>query len=169
MGVERYFRHDPALQQVGENGGLLSRQPIFRGRPLDSAGEAESGLGSGFAPPQREVRALSSRFGNSGVRWESNLDYVVLPNGRPIEGLFPDQWIVDAFAEEPNWFDEPPTHDVEGTLLGFGIRRRSARAVRERLQARGEEEPGSLVRIVSVLEAIEAGLDRSAGSLEASL
>ncbi len=116
---------------------------------------------------EREVRALSSRFANSGVRWEANRDYVVLPNGRPIEGVFPDQWIIDAFEEEPNWFEEPPTQDVEGTLLGFGIRRKSARAVRERLQARGEQDPGSLGRLLSVLEAIEKALSRSAATLEA--
>jgi len=117
---------------------------------------------------QREVRALSSRFSNSAVRWEANRDYVVLPNGRPIEGLFPDQWIVEAFEEEPNWFDEPPTQDLEGNLLGFGIRRKSARAVRERLQVRGEQEPSALGRVVCVLDAIEDALTRSSASLEES-
>ena len=51
---------------------------------------------------QGEVRALASRFANSGVRWELNRDYVVLPNRRPIEGLFPDRWIIEAHVEEPN-------------------------------------------------------------------
>jgi hypothetical protein len=115
---------------------------------------------------QRQVRALASRFANSGVRWEPNRDYVVLPNGRPIEGLFPDEWIIEAYAEEPNWFEEPPTLDVEGNLVGFGIRRKSARAVREWLQERGESDPGSLRRIFSVMEAIESGLSRSAQALD---
>jgi hypothetical protein len=115
---------------------------------------------------QRQVRALASRFANSGVRWESNRDYVVLPNGRPIEGLFPDHWILEAYAEEPNWFDEPPTLDVEGNLVGFGIRRKSARAVREWLQDRGNASPDELGRIFSVMETIESGLSRSVQALE---
>jgi AAA ATPase domain len=117
---------------------------------------------------RREVRALASRFANSGVRWEPSRDYVVLPNNRPIEGLFPDQWIVEAFEVEPRWFDEPPTEDVEGHLVGFGIRRKSARPVREWLQDRGNADLDALVRIFSVMEAIESGLSRSAQVLGGS-
>lgn len=108
----------------------------------------------------KEVRALSRRFSNSNVRWTPGLDYVTLPVSRSIEGLFPEEWIRDLDDEHPEWFEERPTFDMDGRLIGFRLRDQSKRSAAAWLQARGEEAPDALGGFRRLLEALEDALIR---------
>lgn len=110
---------------------------------------------------------LGNRLPKAGTRWAANLDDLVLPQGREIEGVFPDEWILQLYNERANWFDEIPTQDMEGSLIGFSIRENSKAQARNYLQRLGEAEPQKLVRLDSLLEAIEDALQRQAEKLDA--
>lgn len=112
-----------------------------------------------------EVRMLGHRLPKAGVRWSANLDYVALPKGREIEGLFPDMWILEMHADHPGWFEEVPTQDMEGTLIGFKIKDNSKASARGYLQQLGAESPGDLTRLDALLATIENALKRQFGKI----
>lgn len=51
----------------------------------------------------RATSDLRQYFGNKGVAFQSNSDYLILPNRLPIEGLFPIDWLEDLSREHPQW------------------------------------------------------------------
>jgi putative ATP-dependent endonuclease of OLD family len=114
----------------------------------------------GDAAGIKEVRGLASRFDGTGVRWAPNLDYVMLPQGRAIEGVFPDSWIVDMHAQHPEWFIEPPSLDLNDLLVGFRIKDTSKHPSRTWLQSKGENDPFSLFGIEQLVTAIDSALER---------
>lgn len=52
--------------------------------------------------------------------FNANADYVLLPNGFAIEGLFPDSYINEFIRDHPKWFKDKG-HDVEDKLVSFSI------------------------------------------------
>lgn len=65
---------------------------------------------------------------NKQYDFNSNREYVLLPDGREIEGLFPDGWIVDAYTHERAWFEISPVVDANDKLISFKIRDSSKKA-----------------------------------------
>lgn len=114
---------------------------------------------------QNEVRGLSRRFSNSDVRWASGLDYLLLPRGRVIEGLFPSEWIRGMDIAHPEWFIERPTFDMTGALVGFRLRDQSKRPAREHLQKQGDANPDQLGEFQKLLETLEDALTRQLSRL----
>lgn len=43
----------------------------------------------------KAVSSLSRRFSNLGISFNSNREYVYVRNGFSIEGLFPDEWMIE--------------------------------------------------------------------------
>ncbi|MEZ9179092.1 ATP-dependent endonuclease [Vibrio cyclitrophicus] len=72
------------------------------------------------------IRELAGFFGNKGG-YNSDKDYVLIPGNMAIESLFPSEWIQDAFATEPVWFEEyiPAADD---SISFFAIRDKSKKA-----------------------------------------
>lgn len=70
---------------------------------------------------EKERRDLNGFFGNKGVSWQANLDYAIVRRGFAIEGLFPDDWIVRANSEYPNWFSDFAVA-TDGELISFVLR-----------------------------------------------
>lgn len=66
-------------------------------------------------------RALQNYFGNKKISFEANKNFVSLHNGFCLEGLFPQEWIIEAHQEHPNWFNDFST-DVEGKLQPFSMK-----------------------------------------------
>lgn len=78
------------------------------------------------------VRELSGYCSNKNYSFNSNKEYVLLPGGLPIEGLWPGEWIMDAFENEPAWFqNRAPIIDADGKPVSFKIRDGSKRAFME--------------------------------------
>lgn len=114
----------------------------------------------------REVKALGSRFGNAGTPWEANLDCILLPSRKTIEGLFPDGYILEMAEQHSAWFGEQPVIDMAGVVNGFRIRDRSKAAARRWLIERvedGEELPEFRRLMVRLNEALRAHRRRLAG------
>lgn len=66
-------------------------------------------------------RALTKFFGQKEIGFQSNRQYVVVRDRFAIEGLFPDEWILECFDDHPGWFDDCST-DAEGALLPFELK-----------------------------------------------
>nr|WP_262377625.1 ATP-binding protein [Pseudomonas poae] len=69
------------------------------------------------------VREMGHYCANKDYKFNSNVDYVLISGGHPIEGLFPPDWIIGAFEHEPAWFEGgAPIVDSDGGLVEFKIR-----------------------------------------------
>jgi len=66
-------------------------------------------------------RALQQYLGNKGISFEANRDFISLYTGFSLEGLFPHEWIIEAYGEHPNWFKDYSV-DVEGKLQPFDFK-----------------------------------------------
>ena len=66
-------------------------------------------------------RTLQQYLGNKNISFEANKDFISLHTGFSIEGLFPHEWIIEAYDEHPNWFKEYSV-DVEGILQPFDLK-----------------------------------------------
>ncbi|MPT00928.1 MAG: hypothetical protein E2581_20865 [Pseudomonas sp.] len=73
-------------------------------------------------------KAMAGFCSNKPYDFNANREYVLLPNGREIEGLFPDEWVLEAYAHERAWFESPPVVDADEQLISFKIRDASKKA-----------------------------------------
>jgi hypothetical protein len=89
----------------------------------------------------------------------------LLPDGREIEGVFPDAWIVDLHEEHQSWFSEPPSLDLDGRLVGFRVEDNSKARARGWLQARGQKDPSTLETLRRLLLTLDDGLRRQKDKL----
>lgn len=67
----------------------------------------------------RARKELQGFFGKNGG-YEPNLDYVSVKSGYPLEGIFPEEWILKCQEENPEWFD-PWSVDSQGNIEPFDI------------------------------------------------
>lgn len=75
------------------------------------------------------VRELAGYASNKDYSFNANKEYILIPGGHPIEGLFPDEWIMAAYLHEPAWFDgSPPILDADEKLIAFKVRDTSKKA-----------------------------------------
>lgn len=75
------------------------------------------------------VKELAHYASNKDYSFNANKEYVLTPGGHPIEGLFPDEWIMAAHAHEPAWFEGgAPIMDSDDRLISFKIRDASKKA-----------------------------------------
>ncbi|AOE86754.1 ATP-dependent nuclease [Pseudomonas sp. TCU-HL1] len=87
------------------------------------------------------ARAMSSFCSNKEYSFDGNKEYVLIPGGHPIEGLFPDSWIKDAYEYEPAWFNGgSPVIDADDKLISFKIRDGSKKAFMEYILDRYDED-----------------------------
>lgn len=115
---------------------------------------------------EKEWRALQNYFGNVGIPFQSNEHFVVVRSRFPIEGLFPDQWLKDAYVEHPGWFDSFAV-DAAGKLEPFRTKDSRKSNLQNFLIARANSESDLswATRFVAVLEALDAALERRKGEL----
>lgn len=82
---------------------------------------------------------LQHFFGKKGVPFESNKDFILLPLGFSLEGLFPHEWIIEANTEHPGWFDDF-AQDMNQKLTSFTCKGNSKDQLREFLKRKSELE-----------------------------
>ncbi|NHT34376.1 ATP-binding protein [Aeromonas hydrophila] len=105
-------------------------------------------------------RNLQGYFGKKDVPFVSGKDFLILPNGFPIEGLFPHEWIIEAEKEHPNWFSSFAT-DMNNKLLPFDLK---TAANKEQLRNYLKEKTTKsdsmdwAVNLISTFDAAEAAL-----------
>ena len=123
----------------------------------------------GDAAGRREREALQGYFGQKQVPFDSNRDFVSVRDGFAIEGLFPDEWIVELHGDHPSWF-ETFSVDSAGSLEPYRIKSARKASVQERLVDRSEQSEGNLQwakRWITFLNACEGALriqEKSVGS-----
>lgn len=72
----------------------------------------------------KERRNLQRFFGNKKIPFESNIHFVSIRNGFSIEGMFPDEWIIDMHSEHKGWFEHFSV-DFLNTVEPFSIKDRN--------------------------------------------
>lgn len=67
-------------------------------------------------------RDLQGFFGNKdGVSFNDKEQFIMLPKGFAVEGIFPHKWIVKANSEHPSWIKDFST-DIHHALLPFSMK-----------------------------------------------
>lgn len=89
---------------------------------------------------EKERRDLQAYFGQRGITFQPNLQYLSVRARFAIEGLFPDPWIIDLHDEHPGWFEDFSV-DTVGDLEPFRIKDNQKSHVADLLMARAEAEP----------------------------
>jgi hypothetical protein len=97
-------------------------------------------LFDGDAAGQKERRDLQQYFGSRQIPFGPNQDFVTVRKGFAIEGLFPDDWIVELHEEHPNWF-EAWSVDASGALEEFRVKDGNKATLQKRLMQRATESP----------------------------
>lgn len=113
----------------------------------DSAGDAER-------------KALQGYFSNIDVQFQANKDFVVVRDRYAIEGLFPDEWIIDIHTRHEKWFNDFSV-DAANTLQPFDVNDKHKQQVLAELKREGEAAPHDSwqVRLNTVCNVIEAALE----------
>lgn len=66
-------------------------------------------------------KSLQNYFGNKGIGFQANSEYVVVRDRFAIEGLLPDEWIDEIGFQHPGWFDNFGK-DAQGVILPFKVK-----------------------------------------------
>jgi hypothetical protein len=127
-------------------------EPITRERALVSVFD-------GDAAGQKTRQDLQQYFGQKNIDFKPNLHFISIRNGFAIEGLFPDEWLIEMQSEHEGWF-ETFSVDSSGDLEPFRILSgRKANAINH-LKARAEshEDRQWASRWLKLLTATETAL-----------
>lgn len=87
----------------------------------------------------KAVSDLSAYFGNVGIPFNSNREYVYVRSGFAIEGLFPDSWVSDHYLSSANHFIDFQV-DAGGDLMKFRLKDNSKTAFGNALKTRAEAD-----------------------------
>ena len=117
----------------------------------------------GDAAGSKERRDLQQFFGQKHVPFEANRHYVSVRDRFAIEGLFPDEWIVEMQEQHPNWF-ETFSVDAAGDLEPFSVEDAHKRQAVAWLRTRAEAESSVswAARWVLLLSALNTALEVNA-------
>ena len=145
--------------QFREFGGVTELKGFLRANyELIRQEVAAVSLFDGDDAGRKCAQELSGYFGKKGC-FNGNQDYVIIPNKIAIEGLFPDQWIVDLQVAHPGWF-EIFMPDAAGGVSEFKVggvhKNQFMSAMFEKVDATADYE--FLEKFEPVLEALEAAL-----------
>ncbi|WP_232085271.1 AAA family ATPase [Arthrobacter sp. SO5] len=86
----------------------------------------------------KAVNGLSGFFGNAGDPFVANREFVFTRSGFSIEGLFPDEWVLEVHKDSPNHFKQFLI-DPNNALMGFAVVDGKKESVINKLTARAEQ------------------------------
>ena len=111
----------------------------------------------------KAVSGLSAYFSGIGVPFESNREYVYVRNGFAVEGLFPDEWMLDERENNSAHFDSFQV-DAEGNIVTYRIKDNAKSGIGHRMQLRaeGQVDHAWAVRWLAVGEALNSALEKQA-------
>lgn len=118
---------------------------------------------------QKAVSDLASYFGNVGVPFASNREYVYVRNGFAVEGLFPDEWMRDLNDDNGNQFSDFQV-DAADEVVRYRIKDSAKSAVGNKLRARAEASQDNdwAVRWRTVCSALDAALAKQEELIQSS-
>jgi hypothetical protein len=108
---------------------------------------------------KREHRGLQQYFGSKQIPFQANEHFVSVRAGFAIEGLFPDEWIIEIHDDHADWF-ETYSVDAMGQLEPFRVRDNRKKNFKDALVSRAESEVDLkwAVRFRRVCTVIDAAL-----------
>lgn len=123
----------------------------------------------GDAAGERERRDLRAYFSGMGVPFEANHQYVIVRSGFPIEGLFPDAWLIEMHEQHPAWFGDFAL-DVSGSLQTLQIEDSKKGSVQGwlRRMAKAQGDQSWATRFEAVVRALESALQSQESSIKAT-
>ena len=110
---------------------------------------------------ERERRGLQQYFGNQQIPFQANEHFVSVRAGFAIEGLFPDEWIIEIHDNHADWF-ETYSVDAAGQLEPFRVRDNRKKNFKDELVSRADSEADLkwAVRFRQVCGVIDAALSK---------
>lgn len=114
-----------------------------------------------------ERRGLQQFFGQKEIPFNSNEHFVSVRAGFAIEGLFPDDWIIEIYADHPNWF-ETYAVDASGQLEPFTVKDTRKGNIQEKLMDLADAKIGIewADRFCKVCNVLDAALKKLSIGLE---
>lgn len=114
-------------------------------------------------------RDVSNRINNtSSLKFSANVNWVSIPGGNAIEGLFPDKWIKDAYDHNPAWIPDYGL-DATGLLQPFTVDKDKKRQFFNFMTKYVKTDDLWIDKFIPVLDCIEDGLAQNAQRLNAPL
>ncbi len=125
LPVDSYGHRWPLLRsaQIEEFGGVSALGGFLRGCYKFLYDQTQIvAIFDGDDAGIKERKALQGFFGNQGIRFEANKDYVSIRSGHSIEGLFPDSFITSLMQDHPSWFvGQGLSVDASGIVEPFNL------------------------------------------------
>jgi 5S rRNA maturation endonuclease (ribonuclease M5) len=87
----------------------------------------------------KSSRVLQGYFGQKNIKFSSNEEFILLPGGLPIEGLFPSDWLIELNKSNPNWF-ERFTCDLNEVIVDLKIKDGSKHSLQSALMRKADSE-----------------------------
>ncbi|TLX48024.1 hypothetical protein C1E24_04265 [Pseudoalteromonas phenolica] len=114
---------------------------------------------------------LQGFFGKKGINFDFNKEFIMLPQGFAIEGLFPESWLIEANREHPNWFSGFSL-DMHNKLLPFTTKNENNKGqLREYLKRKAEssENDDWASSFITLFDLIDSSLEKTSEKISASL
>lgn len=106
-------------------------------------------------------RDLTHFFGQKNVRFQPNVNYVIVRDRFAIEGLFPDSWLTEIHGEHSQWFDDFSV-DAQGQMRPFRVKDGNKNSFYGRMieRAKSESDLDWASRWRALFSAVEEGLKK---------
>jgi len=117
----------------------------------------------------RAISNLNGYFGNKGIPFTSNKEYIMLRKDFEIEYYFPDEWLKSINIEHPGWFQNF-TLDVEENISFIEIKDNSKEKFQNEILKRINESEDSnwIIKWIPVLSTIEKSLESQKEKIKSS-
>ena len=108
----------------------------------------------------KSSNALQGYFGNQGISFRSNFEYIMLRKDFEIEYYFPDDWLKEIYDNHSGWF-ESFTLDVEDNIMSMSVKDNRKNNFQNEVFRRmeGSENYEWLSKWLPILQKIEKSLD----------
>ncbi|WP_072016068.1 ATP-dependent nuclease [Leptolyngbya sp. KIOST-1] len=121
----------------------------------------------GDSAAEDERRKLQHYFSNKQIPFNPNLHYVSVRNRFAIEGLFPDEWIINAYEEHSSWFDDFSV-DASNYVEPFRVKDTSKTQFSNFMKALAKEKNDYkwAERWINVCQVIDSALEKLTQQME---
>lgn len=106
-------------------------------------------------------KSLQQFFGKKGIKFQCDEQFIILPRGFAIEGLFPHEWIIEANEKHPSWIKDFST-DLNDQLMPFTAKDETKKSqLREFLKRKVDEQTDDIwaKSFINLFEKIDHALE----------
>lgn len=121
----------------------------------------------------KSSRVLTSYFGQKRIKFSSNEEFIILPGGLPIEGLFPNGWLIELHKSNPSWF-ERCICDLDGKIVDLKIKDEKKHSLQSALMGKANTETATkkhyawAVNFLKLFEKVDELLARKVQAISGS-